>query len=142
VIDGYTNIPLFDSHGTTRFTYWIINNMFFFESYILDAFGNLLSTLPTQPNPMRYIGQDGYYTDATGLDSHSRALAPRGSRLEHSDASLRNIRPAQWPCEYDEPDALRHFELITSHISPAMPLVSRPHTPNICKKSDESLSQE
>lgn len=67
VIDGYDNIPIFDSQGSTRYGYWITGNMFFFNAYIYDAFGNLLSTPPAQPNQMQYGGRFGYYTDATGL---------------------------------------------------------------------------
>ncbi len=32
-----------------------------------DAFGNMVSTPPAQPEPMQYVGQYGYYTDATGF---------------------------------------------------------------------------
>ena len=32
-----------------------------------DAFGNMVSTPPAQPEPMQYVGQNGYYTDATGF---------------------------------------------------------------------------
>ena len=68
VIDGYQNILMFDSQGSTRYGYWITGNMFFFNAYIYDAFGKLLSTPPAQPNQMQYGGRFGYYTDATGLD--------------------------------------------------------------------------
>ena len=42
--------------------------MFFFNPYVYDAFGNLLTTPPAQPNQILYGGRFGYYTDATGLD--------------------------------------------------------------------------
>jgi RHS repeat-associated protein len=85
-IDGYTNIPLFDSQGTTRFAFWFISNSYYANSYILDAFGNLLSTLPTQPNPMQYVGRDGYYTDATGLDYvRARYYDPVNGRFVNRD---------------------------------------------------------
>ncbi len=32
-----------------------------------DAYGNMVSTPPAQPEPMQYVGQYGYYTDATGF---------------------------------------------------------------------------
>ena len=66
-VGGYTNIPLFDSQGNTRFAYWIINNSFFWADYIYDSFGNLLSTPPSEPNSLEFGGQYGYNTDATGL---------------------------------------------------------------------------
>ena len=65
-VGGYVNIPLFDSQGTTRFAIWKQGSNTYTGAYTPDAYGNQQAALPSQPNPLQFVGQLGYYTDATG----------------------------------------------------------------------------
>ena len=46
---------------------WFQGTSFWQNLMNFDAFGNMVSTPPAQPEPMQYVGQYGYYTDATGF---------------------------------------------------------------------------
>ena len=65
--DGYFVIPMFDAQGSNRFSFWFQGTSFWQNLMNFDAFGNMVSTPPAQPEPMQYVGQYGYYTDATGF---------------------------------------------------------------------------
>ncbi len=46
---------------------WFQGTSFWQNLMNYDAFGNMVSTPPAQPEPLQYVGQYGYYTDATGF---------------------------------------------------------------------------
>src|SRR3984957_3461463 len=80
-VGGYTNIPLFDSQGSTRYAFWFQGNMFAQQPFLWDAFGNLKSTPSILTNDLQYVGQYGYYTDDTGLIYvRGRLYDPRNGR--------------------------------------------------------------
>jgi RHS repeat-associated protein len=56
------NYHLFDALGSTRIL--LAGNQAASDTYLYDAFGNVLSVSGTTANPFRFIGHLGYYYDA------------------------------------------------------------------------------
>jgi RHS repeat-associated protein len=80
---GYRH-PLFDGLGSTR--QLLDDNQAVTDTYTYEAFGNLMGSSGTTPNPYRYVGSLGYYQTGNSLQHlGARYYLPEVGRFVQPD---------------------------------------------------------
>jgi RHS repeat-associated protein len=118
MLGGTWRYHLYDGLGSTRQLLQHLSPYNVTDTYDYEAFGNLLSSTGSTPNPYRYVGSLGYYqTGSSLMHLGARYYMPEVGRFAHSAFYPSALRDSQYvygrsnPARYVDPQGFKEKQI-------------------------------